>query len=341
MIELRGVVKRFGEVTAVSGLSLDVERGRVVGLLGHNGAGKTTLIRLIAGLLSADEGTVLVDGADPVVDGSQVRRRLGVLPTSQLLDGRLTARENLRFAGRLFGLSDDEIERRGAELLARFDLTDRVDDKVTTLSAGLRQRLALARVLLPEPEVLLLDEPSAAVDPVAARGIRDLIADLARERGTAVVVATHDLDEAGALCDEVLVLRQGKALAQGPLDRVTEELALAAVLTVRCRADQTEAVLGLVAGLDPSAEMVGLGTVRGQGMVRARVPELVRALVAADLDVLGVDVSAPTLGDLYFHLHQGEGEPGAGVNGGGPPPPPSSSPPPPPPPAPAGAGVAP
>jgi ABC-type multidrug transport system ATPase subunit len=309
MIELRDVVRTFDGVTAVDGVSLAVGPGRIVGLLGHNGAGKTTLIRLIAGLLAPDRGTVRFDGLDPVADGAPVRSRLGVLPSSALLDDRLTAGENLRFAGRLFGMGRDDIDRRGRALMERFELGGRIDDRVAGFSLGMKQRLALARVLLPEPEALLLDEPSSAVDPVATREIRELIVAEASQRGTAVLVATHDLDEAGTVCDEVLILRRGSALAQGPLDRVAQEVELGAVLAVRCSPGQTDRARELVTRIDPSAAAVEPGLVQGRDTPRERVPELVRLLAGAGIDVYGVDVTSPSLEDLYFHLHRDDRPP--------------------------------
>lgn len=316
MIELQGATKVFdagggvdgATVTALSDVSLEVGRGRIVGLLGHNGAGKTTLIRLIAGLLAPDAGTVRFQGRDPVVDGSWVRARLGILPSSALLDERLTARENLRFAGRLFGLDRTDVDTRVARALEHFDLQTRIDDKVSGFSLGMKQRLALARVLLPEPEALLLDEPSSAVDPVATREIRQLITTEARERGVAVLLATHDLDEAGNLCDEVLILREGRALVQGPLDRVAAQMKVAATLIVRCAPAQTGQARELVATVDPTATVAGPGRVDGHGMVPARVPELVRLLAADGIDVFGVDMKGPSLEDLYFHIHSADGQ---------------------------------
>jgi ABC-type Na+ transport system ATPase subunit NatA len=174
-LEVHGISRDFPGVRAVDGLSFVARRGEIIGLLGHNGAGKTTTIRVLNGLLRPTEGTATVLGLDPATHGPDVRARTGVLTETPSVDERLTARENLRFAARLAGVRRDEVNGRVSELLERFRLSDRADDRVAEFSRGMKQRLALARALLHNPEVLFLDEPTAALDPVAARDVHDLI----------------------------------------------------------------------------------------------------------------------------------------------------------------------
>ena len=199
LLRMDGVVRTFGHVTALAGLDLRVDRGEVVGLLGHNGAGKTTTVRVLAGVLAADRGVVRVAGLDPVADGPAVRRKLGVMPAEPVVDDRLSAVANLRFAADVFGVAADGLDERIASALATFELADRGDERVSGFSTGMRRRLSLARVLLPDPEILLLDEPTAALDPIAARLVRRLVASLAQERMRTVVLCTHDLAEAEQL----------------------------------------------------------------------------------------------------------------------------------------------
>jgi ABC-2 type transport system ATP-binding protein len=303
VLSLQGVSRRFGAVTALAGLDLDVTAGEVVGLLGHNGAGKTTTVRLLAGLLAADAGEVRVDGLDPVADGPQVRGRLGVLPSSPVVDDRLTGTQNLRFAADVFGLPTDGLGERIAAALAAFELGERADERVSGYSTGMRQRLSLARVLLPDPEVLLLDEPTAALDPIAARQVRRTIAELANDRRRTVVLCTHDLPEAEQLCDRVVVLERGRVVAQGSPAELAAAHGTGGVLLDVAADDVTTArdlLRPLTAG---DVEVEGAGRLRAAGVGRDAVPGLVRALADADVTVYEVRRLDPSLEDVYLALH--------------------------------------
>jgi ABC-2 type transport system ATP-binding protein len=303
VLSLRGVTRRFGEVTALAGVDLEVAAGEVVGLLGHNGAGKTTTVRLLAGLLAVDAGEVRVDGQDPVAAGPQVRRRLGVLPSSPVVDDRLTGTQNLRFAADVFGLPTDGLDARIAAALDAFELGDRGGERVSGYSTGMRQRLSLARVLLPDPEVLLLDEPTAALDPIAARQVRRRIAELATGRRRTVVLCTHDLPEAEQLCDRVVVLEHGRIVAQGSPAELSAAHGTGGVL-LDVAADHVPAARDLLAPLTPGdVEVEGAGRLRASGVGREAVPGLVRALADAEVTVYEVRRLDPSLEDVYLALH--------------------------------------
>jgi ABC-type multidrug transport system ATPase subunit len=296
-----GVTRTFGEIRALDGLQLAVRRGEVLGLLCHNGADKTTTVRLVAGLLVPDAGRVRVDGLDPHADGAQVRRRLGVLPADAAVDDRLTARDNLRFAAELFVLPRVGLETRIDGLLDRFDLAGRADERAGGFSSGMRQRLSLARVLLHDPDVLLLDEPTASLDPVAARQVRDLIAGLGARGDRTVVLCTHDLAEAQRVCDRVVILEHGRVLAHGS----PAELAGAGggAIRVEVHRDDVATALALdaIAGIDGERE--DDRHVRYPGVARAEIPRLVHALSGAGLRVYAVDRLEPSLEEVYLRLH--------------------------------------
>ena len=209
------MTRRFGDNTAVDHLTFDVFPGEVFGLLGHNGAGKTTTIRLLNGVLGATAGQAQVLGLDPVRQGAALRRQTGVLTENPSLDEKLTARENLTIYADLFDVPVGNVAQRVAALLARFELSDRADDKVGSYSKGMKQRLALARALLHQPALLFLDEPTSGLDPVAALHVRELIMELSGKEGRTVILCTHNLVEAQRLCDRVIVLEQGRMLALG------------------------------------------------------------------------------------------------------------------------------
>jgi ABC-2 type transport system ATP-binding protein len=310
-LELRHVTRRFGAVTAVDALDLEVQRGEVVGLLGHNGAGKTTTVRLLAGLLAADAGHVRVAGLDPTTDGAEVRQRLGVLPSQPVVDARLTARQNLRFAAELFGLRADDLDTRIDATLVDFDLDGRGDERVSGFSTGMRQRLSLARVLLSDPDTLLLDEPTAALDPVAARQVRRRLSALAQEEHRTVVVCTHDLAEAEQLCDRVVVLEHGRVVLEGSPAELAAAHGVGGVL-LEVAPDQVEAVRDrlnrtAVAG---EVEIDAAGRVRATGVPRDEIPGLVWVLATEHLAVYEVRRLDPTLEEVYLALHDGDA-PGA------------------------------
>jgi ABC-2 type transport system ATP-binding protein len=301
VIVLDEVTRSFGAVRALDGLSLAVRRGEVFGLLGHNGAGKTTTVRLVAGLLAPSAGRVRVDGRDPHAEGAEVRRRLGVLPANAAVDDRLTGRDNLRFAAALFDLPRADLDARMDELLGRFELAGRGDERAGTYSTGMRQRLSLARVLLHDPEVLLLDEPTASLDPVAARQVRDLVAGIGARDDRTVVLCTHDLTEAQRLCDRVAILEHGRIMALGSPSELGGAGGGAVRIEVHPGDQATSLALEPIAGV--GAERDGPQHVRFPAVARAEVPRLVDALSAAGVRIYAVDRLQPSLEEVYLRLH--------------------------------------
>jgi lipooligosaccharide transport system ATP-binding protein len=220
LIEARDLTKRYGEFVAVDGIDFSVERGETFGFLGPNGAGKSSTMRMIGAVSPASGGTLLVLGRDPERDGPEIRSRLGVVPQDDNLDLELDVGENLHVYGRFFGLPRDEIRRRTDELLEFVHLADRRDSRVDSLSGGMKRRLTIARALINEPELMLLDEPTTGLDPQARHALWDRLYRL-KQRGVTLVLTTHYMDEAEQLCDRLVVMDKGKIAAEGsPLELI-------------------------------------------------------------------------------------------------------------------------
>jgi lipooligosaccharide transport system ATP-binding protein len=220
LVHARGLVKRFGEITAVDGVDFDVRRGEAFGFLGPNGAGKTSTMRMVGCVSPPSGGMLRILDLDPVANGAEIRGRLGVVPQQDTLDMELTVRENIIIYGRYFGLPRHELGRRADELLEFVQLNERADSKVEPLSGGMKRRLTIARSLVNDPEVLLLDEPTTGLDPQARHTVWDRLFRL-KQRGVTLILTTHYMDEAEQLCDRLVVMDKGKIAAEGsPLELI-------------------------------------------------------------------------------------------------------------------------
>src|SRR3954447_20749400 len=222
MVVARGLRKQFGDFVAVDDIDVDVHRGEAFGFLGPNGAGKSSTMRMIGCVSPASGGTLLVLGLDPAVDGPRIRGRLGVVPQEDTLDVELTVRENLIVYGRYFGLSKAVIAERADRLLDFVQLAERADSKVEPLSGGMKRRLTIARSLVNDPDLLLLDEPTTGLDPQARHVLWDRLFRL-KQQGVTLVLTTHYMDEAEQLCDRLVVMDRGRIAAEGsPLQLIRE-----------------------------------------------------------------------------------------------------------------------
>ncbi|MGE5618235.1 MAG: ABC transporter ATP-binding protein [Sphingomonadaceae bacterium] len=217
-LEAKGVTKRFGHRLVLKGIGLSLARGERVAIFGPNGAGKTTLMRILATVASPTTGRVVIDGIDPEEDPLEARRRIGVVSHHSYLYDDLTARENLRFYGRMYDVQN--LDRRIAQTVERVGLTARLDDRVGTFSHGMRQRIAMARAILHDPEVLMLDEPEAGLDQDALELLVDLLREPASGRRRAALVITHHLDLGLALSDRVVILVDGRIAFQAPSEEL-------------------------------------------------------------------------------------------------------------------------
>jgi lipooligosaccharide transport system ATP-binding protein len=248
LIHARGLTKRFGDITAVDGIDFDVASGESFGFLGPNGAGKTSAMRMIGCVSPMSAGTLRVLGMDPIADGPRIRARLGVVPQQDTLDTELTVRENLTLYGRYFGLSRTECSRRADELLDFAQLTERANDQVEHMSGGMKRRLTIARSLINEPELLLLDEPTTGLDPQARHLLWDRLYRL-KQRGVTLVLTTHYMDEAEQLCDRLVVMDKAKIVAEGSPRELISRYSTREVTELRFAPGVQETLDGQLEGL--------------------------------------------------------------------------------------------
>ena len=232
LVRARGLIKRFGSFTAVDGIDFDLYRGEAFGFLGPNGAGKSSTMRMIGCVSPPSGGELRILGGDPVRDGSAIRARLGVVPQEDTLDVELTVRENLLVYGRYFGLPGKVIKERTEQLLEFVQLADRGKDKVDPLSGGMKRRLTIARSLINDPDILILDEPTTGLDPQARHVVWDRLFRL-KQRGVTLILTTHYMDEAEQLCDRLVVMDHGRFAAEGSPRELIDQYCSPEVLELR------------------------------------------------------------------------------------------------------------
>ncbi len=304
IIQAEGLVKRYGDVTALDGLDLRVPEGTVLALLGPNGAGKTTTVRVLTTLLTPDAGSATVAGVDVLHDPAGVRARIGLSGQYAAVDEYLTGFENLDMIGRLYRLGRTRSKARARELLERFDLAESGDRPVKGYSGGMRRRLDLAGSLVASPSVLFLDEPTTGLDPRSRTGMWDVIRELVAG-GTTLLLTTQYLEEADRLADDIVVIDKGRVIAQGTADELKAQVG----------GERIEVVVGSVGELEP-ARVVLAEIASGEIVVEDHVRKLtapvtgggkvlvdaVGRLDAAGIDVLDVGLRRPTLDDVFLSL---------------------------------------
>jgi lipooligosaccharide transport system ATP-binding protein len=294
LIEARDLTKRYGEFVTVDGIDFTVERGETFGFLGPNGAGKSSTMRMIGAVSPASGGTLRVLGRDPERDGPEIRSRLGVVPQDDNLDLELDVGENLHVYGRFFGLPRDEIRRRTDELLEFVHLADRRESRVDSLSGGMKRRLTIARALINEPELMLLDEPTTGLDPQARHALWDRLYRL-KQRGVTLVLTTHYMDEAEQLCDRLVVMDRAKIVAEGSPRELIERYVEREVVELRLGDRNGRPSLdGLADHVEVLQDRVVIGTDDGDAVV-----DEVHARGLAPETVL---VRRSTLEDVFLRL---------------------------------------
>src|SRR5438309_7506348 len=255
LIFARNLSKSFGKLVAVDGIEFAVARGEAFGFLGPNGAGKTSTMRMIACVSPVTSGSLTIFGLDPAMHGAEIRARLGVVPQEDTLDLELTVRENLQMYGRFFDLRWDEAARRADELLEFVQLHERAKDKVDQLSGGMKRRLSVARALINQPDLLLLDEPTTGLDPQARHLVWDRLYRL-KQRGVTIVLTTHYMDEAEQLCDRLVVMDKAKIVALGSPRSLIDQYSTREVLELRFPIDAQPALDGKLEGIAERVEVL-------------------------------------------------------------------------------------
>jgi len=302
VVETTSLRKVYGDTVAVDRLDIRIEEGEIYGLLGPNGSGKTTTILLLLGLTEPTGGSVRVLGRDPVRDGLVVKRQLGYLPENVGFYDDLTARENIRFIARLNRIGDRESKRPIEEALDAVGLADVADRPVRTYSRGMRQRLGIAEVLLKEPRLAILDEPTSGIDPEGATEILDIIVRMRDERGMTVLLSSHLLHQVQRVCDRVGILHRGRLVAEGTFDQLSSPSEGERIIEIRARGLDEE-------GIDAIRSIAGVSDVVAAGewiRVRGNPPdgELARAIIEANGELVELRGKTATLEDVYLRYFQ-------------------------------------
>jgi ABC-2 type transport system ATP-binding protein len=304
MIDLIGLTKRFDDFTAVDQVSLSVAAGEILALLGPNGAGKTTTVRMLGAILRPTAGRAVVAGYDVVEHPREVRRRVGLLTEQPGLYLRMKGGAYLDFFGRLMGMDAEERERRARELLDSFGMPEAWDRRMGTYSKGMRQKMALARAMLHNPSVLLLDEPTSAMDPYSAKLVRDGIVGL-RHHQRAIVICTHNLAEAEAMADRIAVIRRGRIIALGTVAELKSSLLGPPLMELRLTHALDGAHDGVVKILSDLVKIEALG----QDWLRYFTPSpqeinprVLQALASQQVDVVTLSPVPRSLEDVYLRV---------------------------------------
>ncbi len=318
-IKTRGLTKRYGDLVAVDHLDFEVHAGEIFGLLGANGAGKTTTILMLLGLTEPSGGAARVMGLDPSRGPLAVKRRVGYLPDSVGFYGDLTGRQNLRYTARLNHIPGAEADATIGAVLEQVGMTDRADDPVETYSRGMLQRLGIADALVKDPDVLILDEPTTAIDPLGVVEVLDLLRALVRDQGMAILLSSHLLNQVQSVCDRIGIFASGRLIGQGTMDQLSSRFGdgrshlevgfdlgtSGAVDTVRSKFEKIDGVLSVAPGTKPTDPWTL--TIRSPGEA-AKVRSAVLAVVAEQgLPLTSIRPIEPSLEEIYRRALSGAG----------------------------------
>jgi lipooligosaccharide transport system ATP-binding protein len=297
VVEARGLSKRFGDFVAVDSIEVTVAAGEAFGFLGPNGAGKSSTMRMIGAVSPSSDGYLRVLGRDPAVDGPAIRARLGVVPQEDSLDSELSVADNLTIYGRYFDLPRPLIRMRITELLDFVQLSDRAEDKVDTLSGGMKRRLTIARALINEPDVLLLDEPTTGLDPQARHLLWDRLYRL-KQRGVTLILTTHYMDEAEQLCDRLVVMDRGRIVSEGAPRALIAEHSSREVLELRFALGEQDGAAGRLEAVPARLEVLPDRLLLYSDDADATAAQV----TALGVSPSGVVVRRSTLEDVFLRL---------------------------------------
>lgn len=303
MIEVKNLTKTYNNVTAVEDVSLYLEEGESVGLLGPNGAGKSTAISMISTLLPPTKGTITYNGRDALKHPEELRAVLGVVPQDIALYQELSAYENMKFFGRVYGLRGDKLKKKIQEVLELVGLTERQKDPVRTYSGGMKRRINIAVSLMHDPEVLIMDEPTVGIDPQSRNYILDMIRDFNRERGLTVLYTSHYMEEVEKLCDRVYIMDYGQIIAAGTKDELKSILSNEELIRIKVEEPKMEFARRL-------EEEEGINQVvveeAGYSLIIAKGSQLLGEIFEhakeTGVKIIGFDIESPTLEDVFLHL---------------------------------------
>ena len=312
LIVVEGLIKRFGETTALGGVDLTVAEGTVLGLLGPNGAGKTTVVRILSTLLKADGGRAVVAGVDVATQADEVRAIIGLTGQYAAVDEYLTGSENLEMVGRLYHLGKKESKIRAADLLDRFDLSDAAKRPAKTYSGGMRRRLDIAASLIARPKVLFLDEPTTGLDPRSRQGMWEFIAALVKD-GTTILLTTQYLEEADQLADQMVVIDHGKVIARGTGDELKSQVGGQRLEFIAARTEDLAALTELLAPLALEPATVDEQSRTVSMPVAGGADDLAAAMErwrGSGIELIDVGLRRPDLDDVFLTLtgHSAENE---------------------------------
>jgi ABC-2 type transport system ATP-binding protein len=300
MVLVENLVKRFRDVVAVNGISFKINRGEVFSLLGPNGAGKTTTIHIIATILKPTSGKVYVNGYDAIREPDKVRKKIGIVFQEPSLDQNLTAYDNMYIHGKLYGLRGEELHRKIMELLEFVELREFANKQVRYFSGGMKRRLEIARGLLHEPELLILDEPTIGLDPQSRAKIWDYIRYLKKQYDMTILLTTHYMDEAEELSSRIAIMDHGKIIAQGTVDELKNIIGQDVIL-VSTKGEASR----LCSDLDDVKECKSLGANRVEILVENApryLPEIVRKATEIGVEIIEINYRRPSLNEVFLHL---------------------------------------
>lgn len=304
IIDVQDIKKSYGEVKALQGINLQVQKGTVLGLLGPNGAGKTTLVRVLTTLLKPDSGEALINGVSAVKNPDQVRNMIGLAGQYAAVDGNLTGRENLELVGKLYHLTNDEIKQRTNSLLEEFSLTDAANRPVKTYSGGMRRRLDLAASLVGQPEILFLDEPTTGLDPRSRLELWKVIENLVA-KGTTLLLTTQYLEEADYLADNIVVIDKGQVIAQGTASELKAQIGAGVLelhLAKESDTDKACQILNSLGEGEVTSEEISHHLILQTQHGSKTLIEAVRLLDQSNIEIADIELRKPTLDEVFINL---------------------------------------